>query len=267
MTHSHLIVFVTSADPNPYVNAICHAVLNLGVERVSLISISEHGYESESSVDDAAQRIGLRVNAQLSTLASGKCIVQRDGSAAPETISLPAGSDPSIYQKVRRSVDEGGITTKVVRHERLYGYLRQELGSGPCVVDVTGLKKNLLVDVLVTCIALKHLHVCTFEFIGAAQPVFGERSLIHNLRHQQSYIYRNLMDGRAAAAAIRSLRRMGAVAWTTTIGLSAAAILLSLYGPQGALVVLLSIVGSLASIVGILWSRGDWERARDWFRS
>jgi hypothetical protein len=194
-----LYIFVTSAIADPYVNVLVHALRTFELSQICFISVAEHDYPNE----DVDERNRLRtivsdVDRVLGELAENKYY----GKVRPsETESDPPpksiGTDHAAIYKACFDKWELLENTSLVipwrdLDKRLSEFSRDQHG----IFDVTALKKNLLVDVVVLLLSRGCDRVFDFEILRKTR-YFDERDLIHALAPSDAtltgdFVYRNL---------------------------------------------------------------------------
>lgn len=250
MAAKHLVLFATSDSPDPYVNSIAHAVVHLGASSIEVVVISEHDYPTDLSGGAWSTHISERVTAQLEALSTGSYInyaADKNGSIREPL----AASDKSIYAKVLKEANIGGIGAKVVPLSDLSSALSKWVrGEKICLFDVTALKKNLLVDVVISVLALDYDEVFTFEL--KRPPSFGQADLFHVLSSPADYVYRNVLGSGPVMESVSRLRRLSvrsrAVGLVATV-LLVLSLVLFFWNPASKVLALVGVISAIASIV------------------
>lgn len=245
-----MVIFATSRDPDPYVNALGYGVHHMDVARVEFILLSEHDYKPDSDWESLAHRLVARLGGQLDALADGKYLRKGSDGAfmSPESLATPASAE--FYRRVRDAYQN--CAHRVVPLKDLPELFRSWRSGEPPIVDVTALKKNLLSDVVALAIAYGFKELHSFELRRVS--THDAASLIDVLSPNADYVYRNLLNSAASAKAVALARR-----WDLTIrgvGALTAFVLLgtvALIATQGAASAgaWISVAGSVASVVGL----------------
>lgn len=201
-----LYIFVTSRNPDPYVNVIINAVQSFRLEKICFVSVVEHGYVAES--DGEAQRlrsVTAEIDRRLEELSDGEYTGAKrfDGSAQEKQI---ADESRDFYKECVAKLGRIETSDLVISWPELGAKLKEFASDRSAFFDVTALKKNLLVDVVVTLLSCGCTRVYDFEILR--REVFhDDRDLIHSLRpsnnaSQGDFVYRNLTQNNHVSKAI-----------------------------------------------------------------
>jgi hypothetical protein len=201
-----LIVFATSTNPDSYINAICYAVAHKNIKNITIATISDHAYIGEPTDTDRARQVLERVLSQLRGLSEGR---YQHPSSSPSEVKETPLEDPKaqeIYKHVLSTLDHGEITAQTVPINVLFSQLRLWIDAGSVTFDVTGLQKNLLVDVVSSSLLLDFSEVYSFE-IRKEKVTHGIEDIFHRLVPNQDYIYRNITQSEPVRKAVRRINR------------------------------------------------------------
>ena len=230
---SHRIyIFVTSWQPDPYVNVLVHALQHFNLTHVYFISVAEHGYTHEDDAEERQRGLGtIRANieARVQELSQGRYTRSRasgEGSQ-PEIVEI----DPShakLYRDCYARLERIENTSVVIPWSELDDRLALFSRDGRAIFDVTALKKNLLVDTVVLLISRGCTRVFDFEILKKGPRFYNELELIHNLKESDNllrgdFIYRNLAENahvrRAESRMVaRSFQFRSLIIITATVG-------------------------------------------------
>lgn len=248
-----LVVFVTSGLPDPYVNCLTHAILNLGVESATVVLVTESGVSPNPTDAREATQILRVITEQLEALCQRKYLHRSSPVADPVVEPLLVDSSPECYRRVLDVLNSGGATAKAVPITDLYAYLRQKSRTNNCLFDVTGLRKGLLMDLAAALLALDNDKVHSFELKRA--PRFDQTDLFHSLKLHEEYEYRSLLSSPVVRAAVKRLRHWTVQAKTlalTTLVLLAVGIVLLRAGREVQVIGYVSLISGVASIASWL---------------
>lgn len=255
-----LYIFVTSRNPDPYVNVIVHAVENFGLEKICFVSVVEHDYLAESDGETQRLRaVTAEIDRRLVELSGGKYtgVPLPDGPVQSSTIDEESRQRyTNCVEKLERIED----TTLVIPWIDLSKKLMEFSSDVGAVFDVTALKKNLLVDVVVLLLSRGCSRVFDFEILR--REVFhDQRDLIHSLRPSNNvsrgdYLYRNLAENDHVKQAIkrmvaRSMTFRQLVIVTALVAVVVSAVQISF--PSSWAQTLVTIVATVAAIAGWLF--------------
>lgn len=198
-----LYIIATSERPDAYINTIAYAIEHRGVSSVHFLVISEHDYKEDVEEGTVlASTVAGNVSRQLTALSEGKYF--RTWTNTDLTSISLHGSDWKIYSRCLDTLNRSGTTGRVIPLSKLDDSLREIAASGKRLIDVSALKKNLLVDVVATLLSIGFQDVYSFELRKA--PTFDEDDLYHNLKHGDDFLFRNLATSESVK---RSLKRIG----------------------------------------------------------
>jgi hypothetical protein len=189
--------------PDPYINVLVHAIRHFSLKQVCLASIVEHEYPHEETEEQSHLRNVVEdIYRMLGELAGGR-YVSRSKEHVREGVPIgegaPIGSeDAAIYRACLNRLEEIENTTLVIQWQDLDKRLQGFSRDGHAAFDVTALKKNLLVDVVVLLLSRGCNRVFDLEILRRGR-YFNEQDLIHNLKEGDNvdsgdYIYRNLIE-------------------------------------------------------------------------
>lgn len=202
----NLYIFATSYRPDAYINSIAYSIEHLGVGSIYVIVISEHDYpEEEQKAQLMASGVLANTVLQLQALKDNKYIIFREKSEENEYLDLKNTDGAGIYSKCLEIIEKSGSTGIAISLATLGITLKNYIKKGNCIFDVTALKKNLLVDVVTTLISYSFSDVYSFEL--KKRQTYDQKDLYHNLRHGESYIYRNLTVSEPVKSSMRRISK------------------------------------------------------------
>src|SRR2546421_13009194 len=114
--HRRLYIFVTSWQPDPYVNVLAYAMQHFKLSHVYFISIAEHGYVSEDDAENERQslsKIRARIEDRLRELAEGQ-YTRRGKDGKPDELVRIGAADARFYQNCIRQLEPLENTSVVI---------------------------------------------------------------------------------------------------------------------------------------------------------
>ena len=202
MKPTKLYVFITSNDPDPYINVLAHcASYCKGLQQVNLVSIIEDRGKTESR-KEYLNNLKEDIYYQLSSLSSGKYLKIKDKNAKErderwEQIDIPPESIEFSDCKRYEALRDISLDIKVVVYTDLETEISKWLQSDELfehLFDVTGVAKNYLVDVYTILRFKNRSSIYSFELIP--EPNFSKKylNLIHNFEYGSTYKFNCLAD-------------------------------------------------------------------------
>lgn len=202
MKSTKLYIFITSNDPDPYINVLAHcASYYRGLQQVNLVSIIEDKGKTKSR-EEYLNTLKEDIDYQLSSLSSGKYLRIKDKNAKKrddkwEQINIPPESIESSDRKRYEALRDIPLDIKVVIHADLETEIAKWLQSDELfehLFDVTGVAKNYLVDVYTILRFKNRSSIYSFELIP--EPNFSQKylNLIHNFEYGKTYKFNCLAD-------------------------------------------------------------------------
>jgi hypothetical protein len=263
-----LYLFASSLRPDAYINSLAHTVETMSVSRVFIVTIREgydnnlgakepEGKKNESEV--LASTVFGRIEEQLRALCEGKYIENRkDGSQRIARLLNTEGI--STYERCL-AVMNHSATLKAIPLVDLDQILRSFTREKNCIVDVTAVKKNLLVDIIAVLLSLSFSDVYNFELIKPQE--FDQLDLWHNMRYSKDFVYNNLAASKAVQNGLMRISRWSmrvqSVMLVSAI-LAGGFVALSLLRPESKALTLFNIsamVASVGSYIFLLVRRPD----------
>lgn len=242
-----LYIFVTSETPDSYINVIAHTTEYLDVSSVSLVAISEHDYSEKNSTKGA--QISANINRQLKALLENRYIKFDEDSGKSRSITIDSEANLTVYKRCLDFINSR-MSHEVVQHAYLDKRIREYIQKEPnCIIDVTSLKNNLLIDVVVLLISYHFENVYNFEL--ASKPTFNGNSLYHNLENKKTYRYRKLTK---SIPITKSLRRLDKLYTRKKSVIFVAALLLALliplsfHSPNSIILTTINVIALVATI-------------------
>ena len=250
-----LYIFATSHRPDVYINAIAYSIEHLNVGSIHVIVVSEHSYlEEEQKAKLMATKVVANINHQLEALHNKKYLDFRKESGNPKSLELNNVDGISIYAKCLEVINKSGTTGIVIPYSKLDTKLREYIKKGNCTFDLSALKKNLLVDIVAIVISYSFSDVYTFEL--RKKPTFDQNDLYHNLRYDESFIFRNLADSHLVRNSLRRISRWSVKTRTIlilTVIISLVFISLSIFWKNSPLLTIFNNLAIIASLGSYLY--------------
>ncbi|MFO1429226.1 MAG: hypothetical protein U1F76_03670 [Candidatus Competibacteraceae bacterium] len=186
-----LYIFATSERPDAYINTVAYTIEHRGVGKIYVIVISEHNYAEEMQESELlASTVVANISEQLRRLSVGEYIKKWVDSNNRDVISLQNKFNLEVYKRSLEIMNRSGTVGIVIPLSNLDKMLRGYVSKGNCIIDVSALKKNLLIDAVATLLSIEFSEVYSFEL--KKRPSYDETDLYHNLRVNDDYIFRNL---------------------------------------------------------------------------
>ncbi len=204
---SQLYIFVTSAEPDPYINVLVHAIRKYSLVQIYFVSVVEHGYTEENDAEDARLRtIVSNVDNLFEDLSQGNYWKERAGERDSVAID-PTSTE--MYRSCFAEWERIPSTTFVIKWQELDQKLRGFAADGRGMFDVTALKKNLLVDISVLLVSRGCTRIFEFEILRRPR-FYDQRDLIHELKEPDrttkgDYTYRNLTESAHLKSAVKRM--------------------------------------------------------------
>lgn len=250
-----LYIFATSERPDAYINTLAYALDHLQVTSIFVIVISEHDYVEEVREDELlASTVVANVSEQLRALSVGKYIRTWNDPNVRPTVPLQNQANVDVYKRCLEAMNQSGTTGIVIPLSNLDRTLRAYVSQRNCIIDVSALKKNLLVDVVATLLSIGFTEVYSFELIK--KQMYDQTDLYHNLRVNDDFIFRNIARSDSVTKSLYRISRWSARAQAImlfTVVLAAVFIPLSFLWKDSYLLSALNIAAMAASIGSYLF--------------
>lgn len=250
-----LYIFATSERPDAYINTLAYAIEHLQITEIYIIVISEHDYAEEIREDNLlASTVVSNISTQLHALSRGQYIEKWENLNTRTTVSLLNQETHGVYERCLKAINESGTTGKVIPISDLDNKLNEYLSKSTCIIDVSALKKNLLIDVVATLLSIEFIEVYSFEL--KKKPTFNQSDLYHNLRHHDDYIFRNLAVSDSVKKSLGRIGKWSATAKTIMIFtaiLAVISITLGFIWKDSTFLSTLNIISMMASISSYLF--------------
>lgn len=201
-----LYIFATSERPDAYINTLAYTIEHLQVTAIHVIVISEHDYDEEVREDALlASTVVANISEQLRALSSERYIKNWNDSGSKVAVPLPSPSNIEVYKRCLEAMNKSGTTGIVVPLSNLDRTLRSYVSKNGCIIDVSALKKNLLVDVVATLLSIGFSEVYSFEL--KKKQTYDQADLYHNLRVNDDFVFRNLARSDSVARSLNRISR------------------------------------------------------------
>lgn len=252
---SALYIFATSERPDAYINTVAYAIEHRQATALFIIVISEHDYTEEMQESELlASTVMANISEQLRKLSAGEYIEKWNGPDGRVPSALQNSTSLDVYKRCLEVMNRSGTTGIVIPLSNLDNTLRGYVSRGDCIIDVSALKKNLLVDVVATLLSIGFSEVYSFEL--KKKQSFNEADLYHNLRINDDYVFRNLAKSESVAKGLRRISKWSARAKAImlfTALLAGIFIPLSVFWRDSNLLTVLNIAAMIASIGSYLF--------------
>lgn len=250
-----LYIFATSERPDAYINTLAYSLDHLQVTAIYIIVISEHDYAEEVREGKLlASTVVSNISEQLSALSSGRYIKSWSAPDVRPTDTLQVRASTDVYRRCLEAMNKSGTTGIVIPLSNLDRTLRAYVSKSSCVIDVSALKKNLLVDVVATLLSIGFSEVYSFEL--KKRQAYDQTDLYHNLRVNEDFIFRNLARSESVTKSLHRISRWSARSQALmlfTALLAAIFIPLSFIWKDSSLLSALNIAAMAASIGSYLF--------------
>jgi hypothetical protein len=252
---STLYIFATSERPDAYINTLAYSIDHLQAEAIYIIVISEHDYAEEARADELlASTVLSNINEQLHALSQGLYISSWKAQGERKSEHLMNRSGLDIYKRCLEAMNKSGTTGIIIPLSNLDRTLKTYVSKGGCIIDVSALKKNLLVDVVATLLSIGSSDVFSFEL--KKRQSYGQEDLYHSLRVNEDYIFRNLANSESVRKSLRRISKWSARAKAIllfTLLLTAIFTPLAFFWKGSSLLAFLNIAAMAASIGSYLF--------------
>jgi len=235
-----LYIFVTSWQPDPYINVLVYSLQHYNISHVYFVSIVEHDYtandtevetDTEGKAYKSLSEIRAGVEERMRELARGVYTRPPKPDGSREEVEI--GTEGAALYKSCLSMIEGlEVTSVTFRWADLDRRLALYSEDGNGMFDVTALKNNLLVDVVIGLLSRGSTRIFAFEIVKEGRRSYDERELIHNMKERKNltpgdYVYRNLLENQNVKTAIGRIvaRSLQVRSLVTLTGLVAAIII------------------------------------------
>lgn len=250
-----LYIFATSERPDAYINTLAYSLDHLQVTAIYIIVISEHDYAEEVREGEVlASTVVSNINEQLHALSSGRYIKSWGDPDVRPADALQVQANTDIYRRCLEAMNKSGTTGVVVPLSNLDRTLRAYVAKSDCIMDVSALKKNLLVDVVATLLSIGFSGVYSFEL--KKRQTYGQADLYHSLRVNEDFIFRNLARSESVKKSLHRISRWSArsrALMLFTALLAAVFIPLSFIWKDSSLLSALNVAAMAASIGSYLF--------------
>lgn len=192
MNHQ-LYIFVTSLNPDPYINVIRHCLprySNFNKE-VFFVNIFED-INKEKNTLKSTELIIEGIDKQIDFLSRGQYFyVDKGKTTIKDKIEIDNFAKDS-YAELKFLK----FTPKVILYDNLESELARIISSNSNVLfDVTALHKDFLIDIYTTLHIMNNNNIFYFK-IKKQHRTFDDNDLIHNLKVRTDYDYENISESR-----------------------------------------------------------------------
>lgn len=255
-----LYIFVTSGDPDVYINIIGYCIEHYKIANVVFLGIIKDKGQ-KAGVEKNLNELKERISKQLELLQDGRYLFKEQDTKQWTEKNI----DIESHEKLRyaRIASERKESMTIVYSE-LEDKISEFIRSNDCIFDVSGVRKNYLVDLYVLLLSKKIENIYAFE-LKLKGRTHDENELIHKLTLDSGdYEYINLSESNYTKGKVIKSKReeeklqgkvsnfdkvlqMAASDFATTI--------LSIYA--------FVVISSLAGLVAFV-AHSDWGNIEPW---
>lgn len=261
-----LYVFVTSRNPDSYLNPIAHCMLANLISRVVFIHVADMD-ESRLILGKPAEgysaSICRHVQSLLGLLSEGRYRNFEKGTEVDLAVSYSAVELSALCYLYARCLEQNISWDHLdIRYRDLPRHLRLLKRAGPALFDVTAVRKSYLGDLIALSLIRRIDSLFTFDLKCPPNHDEPWRMLIHELRNadpgQQKYEYVNVIGTPIFERCAGEVLVRAPVLWTssaaTVLLLAIAIVIYYFFGEHSVFVQFAFIGGSIASLASLLLS-------------
>ncbi len=200
-----LYIFVFGQNPYTYINAISYCIENKNVGSVFIIGIADED-EKGNKAEPKPGNILVKISTELRNLSQGKYEKYNRINEETEYIKVEDTTGLDIYERGSRILnDHSG--NQIIEHSNLGKKIKEILSENKdAIIDVTSLKKNLLVEVITIAMANNFMEVYSSEIVNK-NASYDEKDLYHSLKKKSQFKYRNILDSKHIDDSLRKIFR------------------------------------------------------------
>ncbi|HAS42948.1 MAG TPA: hypothetical protein DCS93_20880 [Microscillaceae bacterium] len=189
-----LFIFVYGQKPYPYINAISYCIENQNTGSVFIIGI-KHEDEKGNTAEPEPGKILSKIRLELNNLSKGIYEIYRQETKSMEYIDIVDKDGLDIYNRDSKILNNHS-GNETIEYVNLGKKLKEIISKNrDAIIDVTSLKKNLIVEVTTIALANNFKEVYSGEIINK-QATHDEKDLYHTLKKNSQFKYRNIMDSK-----------------------------------------------------------------------
>ncbi|MCI5210060.1 MAG: hypothetical protein D3910_14965 [Candidatus Electrothrix sp. ATG2] len=187
-----LYIFVTSDTPDLYINIIGYCIEHYPIKKIVFLGLLEDRGQKKS-VEESLKRTKERVSQQLDLLQEGKYLYKDQNTRQWQQKSIVIEK----HHKIRYArIAQQSIDIHAAIYETLGDDLTTFLASSGCIFDVSGVHKDLLIDVNTLLLQKDMFDIYVFKLMRPFRT-YDEQELIHNLYiDKKDYEYVNVNKSR-----------------------------------------------------------------------
>jgi hypothetical protein len=234
------------------------------ISHVYFVSIVEHDYTTETPETDAVRslsEIRAGVESRMRELANGSYTRSPRPGGTGEVVEIGSAA-AGLYKRCLSALEEMETTSVTFRWSELDDRLATYSEDGRGVFDVTALKNNLLVDIVIGLLSRGSNRIYAFEILKQGKRSYDERELVHNLQKggnlaRGDYVYRNLLQNPNVKTALgriisHSVRFRSLVIITGIVGI--VVVLIQIFYPNSWPETVVAVLAAVAAIAAWLYS-------------
>jgi hypothetical protein len=249
-----LYIMATSERPDPYINVIAFTVQYHRVNEIFITVISEPSVDAslERKPGLLATAVLASINEQLTSVSAGTYVRKDPKTGKKVIVPLSNTSGLAVYRRCLEVMNQGS-GQKVIQSDKLDETLREYVLKGDCLVDVTALKNNLVVDVVATLLSIGFRDVYSFEIL--TPQTHDQPDLYHNLKLNEDFRFNRLTDSHSVRKSLKRIGQWSATKQRIMFGTLAAALAgfaLSYFLPRSVLLTSVYLASAAASIGSFL---------------
>lgn len=189
-----LFIFVYGQNPYTYINAISYCIEYKNVGSVFIIGIA-HEDEKGNIAEPKPGNILSKISLELKNLSKGVYEIYNRDTQKTDYIEITDKNGIDVYERSSKILNSHS-GNETIEHINLGEKLKEVISKNrDSIIDVTSLKKNLLVEVTTIALANNFRQVYSSEIINK-RTSYDEKDLYHTLKKNSQFKYRNIMDSK-----------------------------------------------------------------------
>lgn len=197
-------IFVYGQNPYTYINAISHCIEHKNTGSVFIIGIA-HEDEKGNIAEPEPGNILSKISLELKNLSKGNYEYNRE-TKSNVYVEIADKDGLDIYERSSKILN-GHSGNETIEHTYLGEKLKEIISRNrDAIIDVTSLKKNLLVEVTTIALANNFKEVYSSEIINK-KASHNEKDLYHTLKKHSQFKYRNIMDSKHIEDSLKKIFR------------------------------------------------------------
>lgn len=200
-----LFIFVYGQNPYTYINAISYCIEDKNVGSVFIIGIA-HEDEKGNIAEPEPGNILSKISLELKNLSKGTYEIFNRETKNTEYIEISDKDGIEVYERGSKILNSHS-GNETVEHKFLGEKLKEIISKNrDAIIDVTSLKKNLLVEVTTIALANNFKEIYSSEIINK-NASYDEKDLYHTLKKNSQFKYRNIMDSKHIEDSLKKIFR------------------------------------------------------------